>query len=151
MTEGIWVALIGLLGSGLGSLAGVLASQKLTQYRIQELEKKVQAHNNLVTRTYQLEQEQAVLQEKVDVANHRISDLEQLYRDLSGPEKLEKAKEGIVEMLNEKGIPISEMEMDLLIESVVQEFNQGVKGEHKTEESPEAQAESEDVHESAGL
>ncbi len=76
MTEGIWVALIGLLGSGLGSLAGVLASQKLTQYRIQELEKKVQAHNNLVTRTYQLEQEQAVLQEKVDVANHRISDLE---------------------------------------------------------------------------
>lgn len=76
MTEGIWVALIGMLGSGLGSLAGVLASQKLTQYRIQELEKKVQAHNNLVTRTYQLEQEQAVLQEKVDVANHRISDLE---------------------------------------------------------------------------
>ena len=76
MTEGICVALIGLLGSGLGSLAGVLASQKLTQYRIQELEKKVQAHNNLVTRTYQLEQEQAVLQEKVDVANHRISDLE---------------------------------------------------------------------------
>lgn len=76
MTEGIWVALIGLLGSGLGSLAGMLASQKLTQYRIRELEKKVQAHNNLVTRTYQLEQEQAVLQEKVDVANHRISDLE---------------------------------------------------------------------------
>ena len=76
MTEGIWVALIGLLGSGLGSLAGVLASQKLTQYRIQELEKMVQAHNNLVTRTYQLEQEQAVSQEKVDVANHRISDLE---------------------------------------------------------------------------
>ena len=76
MTESVWVALIGLLGSGLGSLAGVLASQKLTQYRIRELEKKVQAHNNLVTRTYQLEQEQAVLQEKVDVANHRISDLE---------------------------------------------------------------------------
>lgn len=76
MTESVWVALIGLLGSGLGSMAGVLASQKLTQYRIQELEKKVQAHNNLVTRTYQLEQEQAVLQEKVDVANHRISDLE---------------------------------------------------------------------------
>ena len=76
MTEGIWVALIGLLGSGLGSLAGVLASQKLTQYRIRELEKKVQAHNNLVTRTYQLDQEQAVLRVKGDVANHRISDLE---------------------------------------------------------------------------
>ena len=88
---------------------------------------------------------------KQDVVRTRVKAAEQLYRDLSGPEKLEKAKAGIVEMLNEKGIPISEMEMDLLIESVVQEFNQGVKGEHKTEESPEAQAESEDVHESAGL
>ena len=88
---------------------------------------------------------------KQDVVRTCVKASEQLYRDLSGPEKLEKAKEGIVEMLNEKGIPISEMEMDLLIESVVQEFNQGVKGEHKTEESPEAQAESEVVHESAGL
>ena len=88
---------------------------------------------------------------KQDVVRTCVKAAEQLYRDLSGPEKLEKAKEGIVEMLNEKGIPISEMEMDLLIESVVQEFNQGVKGEKKTEESSEAQEESEDVHESAGL
>lgn len=88
---------------------------------------------------------------KQDVVRTCVKAAEQLYRDLSGPEKLEKAKEGIVEMLNEKGIPISEMEMDLLIESVVQEFNQGVKGEKKTEESPETQEESEDVHESAGL
>ena len=88
---------------------------------------------------------------KQDVVRTCVKAAEQLYRDLSGPEKLEKAKEGIVDMLNEKGIHISEMEMDLLIESVVQEFNQGVKGEHKTEESPETQAESEDVHESAGL
>ena len=88
---------------------------------------------------------------KQDVVRTCVKAAEQLYRDLSGPEKLEKAKEGIVEMLNEKGIPISEMEMDLLIESVVQEFNQGVKGEPKPEDSPEAQAESEDVHESAGL
>lgn len=50
---------------------------------------------------------------------------EQLYHDLSGPEKLEKAKEGVVEMLNEKGIPISDLEMNLLIESVVSEFNYG--------------------------
>ena len=76
MNEAILVALIGLAGSGIGSVLGVMASAKLTQYRLEQLEKKVQAHNNLVTRTYQLEQEQAVLQEKVDVANHRISDLE---------------------------------------------------------------------------
>ena len=89
---------------------------------------------------------------KQDVVRTCVKAAEQLYRDLSGPEKLEKAKEGIVEMLNEKGIPISEMEMDLLIESVVQEFNQGVKGEKNAEaESPEAQEASEVVHESAGL
>lgn len=50
---------------------------------------------------------------------------EQLYHDLSGPEKLEKAQEGVVQMLNEKGIPISELEMNLLIEAVVSEFNYG--------------------------
>ena len=50
---------------------------------------------------------------------------EQLYHDLSGPEKLLKAQEGVVQMLNEKGIPISELEMNLLIEAVVSEFNYG--------------------------
>lgn len=50
---------------------------------------------------------------------------EQLYHHLSGPEKLEKAKEGVLEMLEEKGIPISELELNLLIESCVSEFNYG--------------------------
>lgn len=50
---------------------------------------------------------------------------EQLYHDLSGPEKLKKAKEGILEMLEEKGIPISDLELNLLIESCVSEFNYG--------------------------
>ena len=50
---------------------------------------------------------------------------EQLYHDLSGAEKLKKAQEGVVQMLQEKGIPISELEMNLLIESVVSEFNYG--------------------------
>ena len=76
MEAEILVAVLSLAGTLGGSLLGVVASSSLTRYRIEQLEKKVQAHNNLVTRTYQLEQEQAVLQEKVDVANHRISDLE---------------------------------------------------------------------------
>ena len=54
-----------------------------------------------------------------------VKAVEQLYHDLSGPEKLQKAQEGVVQMLNEKGIPISELEMNLLIESVVSEFNYG--------------------------
>lgn len=48
-------ALIGFAGSGIGGLFGVLASARVTQYRINQLEKKVQAHNNLVERTYQVE------------------------------------------------------------------------------------------------
>ena len=54
-----------------------------------------------------------------------VKAVEQLYHDLGGPEKLERAKDGIQEMLKEKGIAISELEMDMLIESVVSEFNYG--------------------------
>ena len=50
---------------------------------------------------------------------------EQLYHDLGGPEKLKMAQEGVRQMLEEKGIPISELELNLLIESVVSEFNYG--------------------------
>ena len=62
---------------------------------------------------------------KESVVRTCVKAVEQLYHNLSGPEKLEKAKDGVVEMLNEKGIPISELEMNLLIESVVSEFNYG--------------------------
>lgn len=60
---------------------------------------------------------------KQSVVRTCVKATEQLYHDLGGPEKLQKAQEGIVQMLNEKGIPISELEMNLLIESVVAEFN----------------------------
>ena len=62
---------------------------------------------------------------KESVVRTCVKAVEQLYHDLSGPEKLEKAKDGVVEMLNEKGIPISDLEMNLLIEAVVSEFNYG--------------------------
>ena len=58
-----------------------------------------------------------------------VKAVEQLYHNLGGPEKLEKAREGIRQMLEEKGIFISQLEMDLLIESVVAEFNHGLGAE----------------------
>lgn len=76
MSETIIVAVISLFGTLGGSLIGVLASNKLTTYRIEQLEKKVEKHNNLVERTYQLEEEQEVEKEKIKVINHRIDDLE---------------------------------------------------------------------------
>ncbi len=55
MTEEILVALISFAGTLAGSLLGVLTAQKLTQYRLSQLEEKVSRHNNLVERTYKIE------------------------------------------------------------------------------------------------
>lgn len=57
MSDTVIVALLSLVGTIVGSGLGVITSQKLTQYRLEQLEKKVQAHNNLVERTYKLEGE----------------------------------------------------------------------------------------------
>ena len=56
-----------------------------------------------------------------------VKAVEQLYKDLKGEEKLEKAKEAILEMLNEKGIMITELEMNMLIEEVCNSFKKEVK------------------------
>ena len=76
MSENVTIAVITLIGSGLGSLIGILASAKLTNYRIEQLEKKVDKHNTVVERTYKLEQDFCLIDEKMRVANHRIDDLE---------------------------------------------------------------------------
>lgn len=70
MSENITIALITLLGSGIGSLIGILTSAKLTNYRIEQLEKKVDKHNSVMERT-------CLLEEQMKVANHRIKDLEE--------------------------------------------------------------------------
>ena len=80
MTTEIIVALIGLFGSAVGSLVGILINSRLSNYRIEQLEKKVDKHNNLIERTYNLEREEAVLQEEIKVANHRIDDLEEYHK-----------------------------------------------------------------------
>ena len=81
MQTEVVVALVGLAGSGLGSLAGVVASAKLTAYRLEQLEKKVDRHNTVIERTYKLEETQAVMEEQMRVVNHRIKDLENQKED----------------------------------------------------------------------
>lgn len=76
MSDAVVVALIGLAGSLLGSLIGVIVSSKLTQYRLEQLEKKVDKHNNVVERMYSLEERVSIAEEKIKVENHRIDDLE---------------------------------------------------------------------------
>ncbi len=70
MPTEVMVALIGLAGSGIGTFAGIVASSKLTNYRIGQLEKKVDKHNTVIERTF-------ILEEQMKVANHRIADLEE--------------------------------------------------------------------------
>ena len=76
MPTEVIVALIGLLGSAAGTFTGIMVSAKLTAYRLSELEKRVEKHNTVIERTYKLEEAQAVMQEQIKVANHRIGDLE---------------------------------------------------------------------------
>lgn len=60
---------------------------------------------------------------KRDVAKTVVQAVEQLYKDLNGEEKLSKAIESAAEMLTEKGITCSDIELRLLLESAVGEFN----------------------------
>ena len=76
MSDAVVVAFIGLCGSGLGSLVGALVSNRVWQYRIEQLEQKVERHNKIIDRTYRLEEESTVIEEKIKVINHRLLNLE---------------------------------------------------------------------------
>ena len=76
MTEAIIVAGFSLLGTLAGAYFSNKKSTALISYRLEQLEKKVDKHNQVVERTYKLEEQEAVLEEKMRVANHRIEDLE---------------------------------------------------------------------------
>ena len=65
MSETVFVALLGFTGTLVGSLFGVLAAQKLTQFRLGQLEDKVNKHNNLVERTYVLEGQMTEVQHDI--------------------------------------------------------------------------------------
>ena len=76
MEDTIVVALISFAGTLIGTFGGIITANKLTNYRISQLEKKVEKHNSVIERVYQLEKGEAVIEEEIKVANHRIADLE---------------------------------------------------------------------------
>ena len=73
MTEQIVIAILSFAGTLAGSLFGVLAAQKLTQYRLSQLEEKVSKHNHLVERTY-------ILEGQVAECCHDIKELKAFHR-----------------------------------------------------------------------
>ena len=80
MNEAVLVAVLSLVGTLGGSLCGILTANKLTNYRIEQLEKRVDKHNNLVERTYGIEEKLEIHEEKIKVINNRIKDLEDYHK-----------------------------------------------------------------------
>lgn len=77
----IILSLLSAFCSLIGSLGGILVTSKLNLYRLEQLEKKVDKHNHLVERMYEIEKTvttaTSLYDEEIKVINHRISDLEQ--------------------------------------------------------------------------
>ena len=76
MSGEVVVALITLLGSAIGTIGGIFATNKMTAYRIEQLEKNVDKHNQVVERMYEAEKNISVISEEIKNANHRIEELE---------------------------------------------------------------------------
>lgn len=76
MSEETIIGLLSFGGTVVGSLGGILAANRLTNYRISQLEEKVNRHNNVIERTYKLQQDVAVLDNRQKVCEHRLEDLE---------------------------------------------------------------------------
>jgi conserved hypothetical protein len=74
MTDTIAVALVSLVGTLIGTFGGIITASKLTNYRIEQLERKVDKHNNFAERI-------PLIQNDIKVANHRIDDLEQVCKE----------------------------------------------------------------------
>ena len=73
MSETVIVGCLALIGSIIGTLGGIATTAKMTNYRLKQLEDKVGKHNNFAERM-------PVIEEKIDVMNHRISDLEEFHK-----------------------------------------------------------------------
>ena len=68
MSNEVFAALLALVGSMMGSLGGILASARLTNFRLQQLEKKVEKHNNLAERMI-------IVEQSTKSAHHRLDEL----------------------------------------------------------------------------
>lgn len=76
MSETVIVSLISLIGTLIGTFGGILVSNKLTNYRLEQLEKKVAEHNNLVKRTYELEAKEKIFEERFYEVGKKIENLQ---------------------------------------------------------------------------
>lgn len=72
MNSEVLVALIAFVGTAVGSLGGILAANKLVNFRLKALEEKVQKHNNLIERMYVVEERSKSNQHRLDEVENKI-------------------------------------------------------------------------------
>lgn len=66
MDNTIVVAIISFIGTLIGTFGGIITSNKLTNYRIEQLEKKVEKHNKVIDRVYSLEKGEALIEQEIE-------------------------------------------------------------------------------------
>lgn len=79
----IFIALIGAAGSCMGTVVGIFVNTKLINYRLEKLEEKVNKHNNLIERTYELEIKERLVEEKLENIRRQISELNEDFKTYS--------------------------------------------------------------------
>lgn len=104
MTEIVRDLLISLASAAIAALAGVVGT--------------------LVKRAYDKIVGERIAKSTVETC---VAAVEQLYHDMNGEEKKQKAIEYIAEMLEKKGVTIAQVEIELMIEAAVAEFNDAFK------------------------
>lgn len=73
MTDAVVTSILSLVGTLVGTFGGILVASKLTNYRLEQLEKKVEKHNSVVERTYKIEG-------KVTELQHEVADLKEYHK-----------------------------------------------------------------------
>jgi sensor histidine kinase YesM len=79
MSETVLVAVLSLTGTLAGSMFGILTANRLTAYRIEQLEKKVDEYNNVKTRTTELETWKSSIDHELKEIKEKITKLESLH------------------------------------------------------------------------
>ncbi len=74
--SGVISAIAAIVVCVINQITQARKTEALISYKLDELTKRVDKHNNVIERTYKLEELTAVQEEQIKVANHRIEDLE---------------------------------------------------------------------------
>lgn len=83
MTSEVLIGILSLLGTAIGSITGIMTANKLTNYRIDELEKKVDRHNTIIERFALLEQDNKTQWNRIDDLRNSMNEIkkEVMYRE----------------------------------------------------------------------